>query len=129
MATPAHVIKIVGQCEKGVYFNWSQYLVEQFLDNVLKAQERGKVFYYSWLILLIVLVSWELPKDAVFPPLENDMCEGAWFSNLWDSKEPKHIEENKTFWLLYEGSISTTINSQSCLSLIVYDKYMHIAAF
>lgn len=34
---PAYVIQLTGRCEKGVFFNWSQYLVDEFLDNVHEA--------------------------------------------------------------------------------------------
>lgn len=57
------------------------------------------------------------------------MCEWAQFSNIWDTKDPQQIEENKTLWLFYDGAISTTIDSQLCLSPTFYDKYNYIAAF
>ena len=59
------------------------------------------------------------PGRRSLPFVEPSMCEGAQFSNLWDSEEPQRIEENKTFWLLYEGALFAAIDSQSHLSRIV----------
>lgn len=34
---PAYVIQVAGRCEKGVCYNWLQYLCEEFLYNVREA--------------------------------------------------------------------------------------------
>ena len=33
------------------------------------------------------------------------------------------------FWVLFQSSVAATINSQTCLSLAVYDRYKGISAF
>jgi len=60
----APVIALVAQCVKGVHFNWVRYLYFKFLANFRKAQELSKTFHYVWLLMSIVLVTWELPKDS-----------------------------------------------------------------
>ena len=97
--------------------------------NVREAQDHGRAFCYSWLLLLIALVTWEAPKDSVLPELELDMCKGARYANLWDSKDEKQIEYNKVFWVLFQSGLATAIDSRSHLSPTIYDKYKSIAAF
>ena len=80
-------------------------------------------------MLLISLVAWEVLDEAVFPELEPGMCEGVWFANLWDSKDPKRIKEKKVFLVLFDRALATSINSQSCLLPMVYKKYKDIASF
>ena len=108
---PAYVIQLARQCVKGVFFNWAQYLCEEFLANVHKSNEQGTSFFYSWLLFLIALVAWDKPKELVIPKLPAGMCEGAWYAHLWDSKDKQHIEDNKVFLVLFQSSVTTAINS------------------
>ena len=39
---PAYVIQLAGQCGKGVYFNWAQYLCDKFFANVRESQDLGR---------------------------------------------------------------------------------------
>lgn len=74
---PAHVISLAEQCEKGILYNWSQFLCEDFMDNVREVQEMGKQFCYSWLLFFIALVAWETLDDAVLPEIEPGVCKGG----------------------------------------------------
>ena len=85
---PAYVIRLAGQCRKGVCFNWAQYFRDKILINFRESQEQGYAFCYSWLLFLIALVAWEAPPESVLPELTPDMCEGACYVHLWDSKDP-----------------------------------------
>ena len=73
--------------------------------------------------------AWEAPEDLVLPELEPDMCEGARYVNMWDSKDEKRIEDNKVFWVLFQSRLAAAIHSQPRLSPEIYDKYKSIAAF
>ena len=50
--------------------------------NCRKAQDERKTFHYAWLLLSIVLIAWELPKDSQFPPLEKGLPKAAQFASL-----------------------------------------------
>lgn len=67
---PTPVISLVAQCAEGVQFNWLHYLCSKLLANCHEAQDESKTFDYAWFFLSIVLVTWELPEDSQFPPLE-----------------------------------------------------------
>lgn len=61
---PTPVVMIVAQCTKGFQFNWADYLHGGFLANCCEEQELRKTFHYTWLLLSIVLVAWELLEDS-----------------------------------------------------------------
>ena len=67
---PVPVFALAEQCAKGVHLNWAVFLCEEFLTNSKEAQEQGKTFHYAWLLLSILLVTWELPVDSQFPTLQ-----------------------------------------------------------
>lgn len=56
------VISLAAQCMKGVQYNWAQYFCKEFLLNFCEAQDDGKAFHYTWLLLLISVVVWRLPE-------------------------------------------------------------------
>ena len=62
--------------------NWSLFLLNQLLEDVLVAQT-GWPFSYSWLLILITLVAWMEPGD--YQPMAVDtfkVCRSAHYHNL-----------------------------------------------
>lgn len=86
------VISFAAQCVEGVQFNWVRYLCSEFLMNFREAQDGSKTFHYSWVLLSIMLISWDLPKDTEFPPVENNLAEAAMFASLWAKTDVAWIE-------------------------------------
>jgi len=70
-------IALVAQCTEGVQFNWVHYLCDEFLMNYREAQELRKTFQYAWLLMSIVMVAWELPKDSQLPSVAPNLPEAA----------------------------------------------------
>ena len=58
---PAPVIRIAMNYAKGYSYNWATYVVREFLEDARDAQEKGRAFHYSWLLVLITLVGWQEP--------------------------------------------------------------------
>lgn len=124
-----HVIALVGRCEKGVIYNWSKYLCNEFLENVHEAQEEGKKFHYAWILLLISLIGWNTPKGTQFLEIEPQICEATNYATLWNSSDPVHIKENKIFWVLYDATLYQAVQSKPQLSPTLYDQYKMVAKF
>lgn len=61
--------------------------------NCREAQEQRKMFHYAWLLFLIILVAWELPKDIQFPSVVLDLLEAVKYASLWVTKDEKQIKE------------------------------------
>lgn len=82
---------LVEECAAGVQFNWSQFLCEEFLENFHKVQEESKTFHYAWLLLSIVLVAIELPKESQFLVLDLEWLEAAWYASLWTIRDVRQM--------------------------------------
>lgn len=74
---PTVVIALTKECIAGKWFNWSQFLCEEFLTNCREVQEEGKTFHYAWLLLSIMLVTTDLPEDNQFPVFDQDWPEAT----------------------------------------------------
>lgn len=79
--------------------------------------------------MLIDLIAWETPNNAVLPACELDVCEGMRYANLWDWKDSKSTEENNFFWVLFDHVLAASIHSRLRLSPEVYEKYKGITEF
>ena len=80
-----------------------QFLCNEFLTNYREAQEQGKTFHYSWLLLSILLVVGELPEDSQFPTVEGDLPEVTRYTFLLEMKDAMRIHEIKVFCVLLIG--------------------------
>ena len=61
---PTPIVSIVANCAEGYSYNWAAYIAKEFLEDVRDAQEKGRPFHYSWLLVLITLVGWREPTEA-----------------------------------------------------------------
>ena len=68
------------------------------------------MFHYTWLLLPIMLVAWELPGDSQFPSIALDLPEVAKYASLWVTNDAQHIKDSKIFWILMEMNIRMAIN-------------------
>ena len=57
--------------------NWSLFLLNQLLEDALVSQN-GWTFSYSWLLILIALITWMEPEDYHPMTIEAEtVCQGA----------------------------------------------------
>lgn len=101
---------------EGVQFNWANFLYMKFMMNCHEAQEKGKTFHYAWLLLSIVIIAGELPKDSQFPTINKELPEVVKCTSLWAMKDVKRICDSKIFGVFMEMNIQTWINRKPCLS-------------
>jgi hypothetical protein len=47
--------------------NWASYLINELEKGCHEAQDQGYDFHFSWLLILIAFVAWEIPVGATFP--------------------------------------------------------------
>jgi hypothetical protein len=50
-------------------------------------QDQGYEFHFSWLLILIAFIMWELPEGAMFPEIEPFEPLAAKFCTLWYSSD------------------------------------------
>ena len=61
---PTVIVSIATNCAEGYSYNWAAYIAKEFLEDIHDAQEKGRPFHYSWLLVLIALVGWKEPIKA-----------------------------------------------------------------
>jgi hypothetical protein len=48
-------------------------------------RDQGYEFHFSWLLILIAFIAWEMPEGATFPDIEPFELLATKFSTLWYS--------------------------------------------
>ena len=82
------VVSCAQKCVEVVQMNCSLFLLNQLLEVALATKTRWP-FSYSWLLILIALVSWMVSGD--YQPMKVDaekVCRGVRYQNLLWVKEP-----------------------------------------
>jgi hypothetical protein len=52
-----------------------------------EAQDQGYKFHFSWLLILITFIAWEMPEGETFPDIEPFEPLVMKFSTLWYSSD------------------------------------------
>jgi hypothetical protein len=81
------VVDLVGKCVEGLQMKWEKYLVNQLYQDYRKAQDQGYDFHFSWLLILIVFISWEMLEGVTFPELEPSETLATKLTSLWYSSD------------------------------------------
>jgi hypothetical protein len=55
---------------EGLQMNYASFLVNQLEEDCREAQDQGYEFYFSWQLILITFIAWEMPEGATFPEIE-----------------------------------------------------------
>jgi hypothetical protein len=79
------VVNLTDKCVEGLQMNWAKYLVNQIDQYCHKAHNQGYEFHFSWFLILIAFISWEMSKGVTFPKLEPFEPLAAKFTSLWYS--------------------------------------------
>jgi hypothetical protein len=64
------IVDLVGKCIEGLQMNWVSYLVNQLEKYYRESQYQGYEFHFSWLLILIAFISWEMPEGTTFHDIE-----------------------------------------------------------
>ena len=99
------------------------------MENCYEAQELNKTFHYVCLLLSILFVVWELPKDNHFPSVEPYLLEAMKYALMWVTKDVQQVRDSKIFWILMEMNIWMAINHKARLSPMVYTNLQDYAEF
>jgi hypothetical protein len=62
--------------------NWVSYLVDELEKDYHEAYDQGYEFYFSWLLVLIAFISWQMLKGVSFPEVEPSKPLAVRFSTL-----------------------------------------------
>jgi hypothetical protein len=96
------VVDLAGKCAEGLQMNWAKYLINQLELDCRQAQDQGYEFHFSWLLILIAFIAWELPEGATFLEIEPFEPLAAKFCTLWYSSDMnKQWQSNVVFHAYY----------------------------
>jgi hypothetical protein len=59
---------------EGLQMNLEKYLVNQLELDYHEAQDQGYEFHFSWLLILITFVAWEMSEGATFSDIDRLSC-------------------------------------------------------
>jgi hypothetical protein len=77
------VVDLGGKCVEGMQMNWASYLINELEKECREAQDQGYEFHFSWLLVLISFVTWQMLEGVTFPKFEPSEPLAARFSTLW----------------------------------------------
>ena len=99
---PVAAVELAACAKEGKQYNWCLYLLNQFMEDCISAQEHNQLFHYSWLLVLIAFVTWKESKNSEFIPVQNDY-RGVRYVNLWAIAHPdKQCLNNIVFYTYYQ---------------------------
>jgi hypothetical protein len=81
------IVDLARKCAEGLQMNWAKYLVNQLELNCREAQDQGYEFHFSWLLIMIAFIFWEMPEGVTFLDIEPFEPLAAKFSILWYSSD------------------------------------------
>ena len=107
---------------KGVQINWSQFFLNELLQDASLAQEEGTAFHYSWLLILISFTVWSEPTD--YQPIDLPITRrGARYQNLWFSPDKSQKTNSNSYFYVHIESLKTLVKHQVRLSATTISKF------
>jgi hypothetical protein len=108
---PIGVIATVEKCIAGVQMSWEMFLLNQFLIYYREDQDKGMEFHYSWLLILIILVSWRDPYDTQFMGVVKKPCLAVKYVNKWHTADKERQLDNNIVFYVYKEVIQMSIQN------------------
>jgi hypothetical protein len=81
------VVDFAGKCAEGLQMKWAKYFMNQLEIDCKEAQDQGYKFHFSWLLILITFITWELLEGTTFPNIEPFEPLATKFNTLWYSSD------------------------------------------
>jgi hypothetical protein len=77
------IVDLAWKCVEDMQMNSVSYLVNELEKDCREGQDQGYEFHFSWLLILITFISWQMLEGATFPEVEPSESLAARFSTLW----------------------------------------------
>jgi hypothetical protein len=102
MQVMGFVVDLTGKCVEGMKMNWASYLVNQLEKIFHEAQDQGYDFHFSWLLILVAFITWEMSEGETFLEIEQSKPLVVKFTTLWYlSNMVKQWQSNVVFHTYY----------------------------
>jgi hypothetical protein len=97
--------------------NWAKYLVNQVELDCCESQDQGYEFHFSWLLILIAFVAWEMFEGATFPDIEPFDSLVANFTTLWYSSDMNKQWQSNIVFHTYNLQLKRAIEEEPRMTL------------
>jgi hypothetical protein len=123
------VIDFTGKCVEWIQMNWASYLVNQLEKDCCESQNQGYEFHFSWLLILIAFIAWEMPEGETFPEIEPSEPLAVKFTMLWYSSDMEKQWHSNTIFHTYYLQLKRAIESFPCMTLNTLHRFRTIVKF
>jgi hypothetical protein len=103
------VVDLAGKCTEGLQMKWVQYPVNQLKLDCKEAQDQGYKFHFSWLLILITFITWEMLEGVTFPDINPFELLHTNFSTLWYSSDMNKQWQSNVFFHTYYDQLKRDI--------------------
>lgn len=118
-----HFIELGSHCAQGTIYNWVAFIQNEFVEDCREAQEKGTLFHYAWLLILIALESWRALTGARFPKVASHDCRTIRYMNLaWIKNRQRQLITDHIFRGYFE-QIVETISKIPRVPVDIIDEY------
>jgi hypothetical protein len=109
--------------------NWVKYLVNQLEIDCREAQDQGHEFHFSWLLILIAFIAWELPEGATFLDIDPFEPLALKFSTLWYSNDMNKQWQSNVIFHTYYTQLKFSIQSEPHMTLNTLHRFRPLMKF
>jgi hypothetical protein len=92
-------------------------------------QDQGYEFHFSWILILIAFIAWEMPEGATFPDIEPFEPLAANFSTLWYSSDMNKQWQSNVIFHTYYNQLKLAIESEPCIMPNTLHKFRPLIKF
>jgi hypothetical protein len=123
------VVDLARKCVEGLQMNWAKYLVNQLEIDWRESQGQGHEFYFSWILILISFVAWELPEGTTFLNIDPFEPLTVNFSTLWYSNDMNKQWKSNVIFHTYYAQLRLTIHPEPRMTLNTLHRFRHLIKF
>jgi hypothetical protein len=109
--------------------NWVKYLVNQLELDCREAQDQGYEFHFSWLLILITFIAWEMPEGATFLDTEPFEPLAVKFSTLWYSSDMNKQWKSNVIFHMYYNQLKVAIQAMPRITLNTLHRFRPLMKF
>jgi hypothetical protein len=106
-----------------------QYLVNQLELDYREEQDQGHEFHFSWLLILIAFIAWEMSEGVTFPDIEPFEPLAMKFCMLWYSNDTNKQWKCNVVFHTYYNQLKQAIQSEPRMTLNTLDRLRPLMKF
>jgi hypothetical protein len=123
------VVDLAGKGVEGLQMNWVNYLVNQLELDCREAHDRGYEFHFSWLLILIMFMAWEMPEGVTFLDIDPFEPLATMFTTLWYSSDMGKKWQSNVVFHTYYLQLKMAIESFTQMTVNTLDRFIPLMKF